>query len=54
MAGERSTEHQAGPDRAPAEGGTGSAEVGIGEELADEEQDKAQGGAAQGGKGRVE
>lgn len=45
---------QAGPDRQPAEGGTGTAEVGIDEQLADEEQEKEQGGAAQGGKGRVD
>lgn len=48
------TEHEAGPDRAPTEGGRGSAEVGVSEQLADEEQEKEQGGAAQGGKGRVD
>jgi hypothetical protein len=41
----------AGPDRPPAEGGTGTHEVGITEELAEEEQDKEESGYAQGGKG---
>ena len=45
---------QAGPDRQPAEGGTGTAEGDIDEELADQEQEQEQGGAAQGGKGRVD
>lgn len=48
---EESTGPDAGPDRPPTEGGTGTHEVGITEELAEEEQDKEEGGAAQGGKG---
>ncbi len=54
MAADEHSSPQAGPDREPAEGGTGTAEVGIDDELADEEQEKEQGGAAQGGKGRVD
>lgn len=44
---------QAGPDRQPTEGGEGTAETGMDEQAVDQEQDKEQGGAAQGGKGRV-
>lgn len=48
---EETTGPDAGPDRPPAEGGTGTHEVGVTEELAEEEQDKEEGGYAQGGKG---
>ncbi len=49
--GDESTGPDAGPDRPPAEGGTGTHEVGITDELAEEEQDKEEEGYAQGGKG---
>lgn len=52
--GEGDDSTQAGPDRQPAKGGTGTAEVGINREQGDEEQEKEQGGAARGGKGRVD
>ncbi len=45
---------EAGPDRQPSEGGTGTAEEGISEEAADQEQANQAEGAAQGGKGRVD
>lgn len=48
---EESTGPDAGPDRPPTEGGTGTHEVGITEELAEEEKDKEEQGYAQGGKG---
>ncbi len=47
-------DQQAGPDRQPAEGGEGTAEGGMTEQAVDQEQEKEQGGAAQGGKGRVD
>ncbi len=54
MATEGSSGPEAGPDRAPTEGGSGVSETDVPEELAEEEQDKGEEGAAQGGKGRVD
>ena len=41
---DESTGPDAGPDRPPTEGGAGTHEVGITEELAEEEQEKEEGG----------
>ncbi len=45
---------EAGPDRQPAEGGTGTAVEGLSEEAAEQEQENQAEGAAQGGAGRVD